>query len=119
MAKSLLLTYIFWLLGGFLGAHHIYLRRYKQAFIWWCFPGNYINNYYGPASFSERLTPARISNLIFITFTIGGYFGAGWFRDIWRIPEYVKDANNDPNYLTTLSEKMRELPKPPIKVITA
>lgn len=85
MAKSLLLTYILWLLGGFLGAHHIYLRRYKQAFIWWCFPG--------------------------------GYFGAGWFRDIWRIPEYVKDVNNDPNYLTMLSEKMREMPKPPIKIV--
>ena len=33
---------------------------------------------------------------------IGGYFGAGWFRDLWRIPEYVKDANNDPSYLTTI-----------------
>ena len=53
---------------------------------------------------------------IFLTFIIGGYFGAGWFRDIWRIPEYVKDVNNDPNYLTMLSEKMREMPKPPIKV---
>ena len=26
---------------------------------------------------------------------IPGYFGAGWFRDLWRIPEYVKDANNE------------------------
>ena len=47
---------------------------------------------------------------------IGGYFGAGWFRDLWRIPEYVKDANNDPSYLSHLSNKMREMPKPPIKV---
>ena len=39
MAKSLLLTYLLWLIGGFFGVHHIYLRRYKQAFVWWCFPG--------------------------------------------------------------------------------
>lgn len=84
MAKSLLLAYVLWLIGGFIGVHHIYLRRYKQAFIWWCFPG--------------------------------GYFGAGWFRDIWRIPEYVKDANNDESYLNLLSDKMRDIPKPPVKI---
>ncbi|KFM68877.1 DnaJ-like protein subfamily C member 22, partial [Stegodyphus mimosarum] len=44
----------------------------------------------------------------------GGYFGAGWFRDLWRIPEYVKDANEDPEYLAELAEKMRKHDKPPI-----
>lgn len=39
MAKSLVLTYILWLFGGYLGLHHFYLRRDKQAFLWWCFPG--------------------------------------------------------------------------------
>ena len=85
MAKSLILAYILWMFGGFLGAHHLYLRRYKQAFVWWCFPG--------------------------------GYFGAGWFRDIWRLPEYVKDANNEPEYLKKLAEKMHALPKPPLKFV--
>eukprot|EP00095_Tigriopus_kingsejongensis_P006429 maker-scaffold469_size162558-snap-gene-0.28 protein:Tk06429 transcript:maker-scaffold469_size162558-snap-gene-0.28-mRNA-1 annotation:"uncharacterized protein LOC101741444" len=80
--KSLCWAYFFWLFGGFLGAHHLYLRRYKQAFVWWCLPG--------------------------------GYFGGGWFRDIWRIPEYVRDANNDPDYLKELSEKMRSYPRPPL-----
>ena len=56
---------------------------------------------------------------VFFTNMLGGYFGAGWFRDLWRIPEYVKDANNDPSYLTHLSNKMRDIPKPPIKVITS
>ncbi|XP_015931236.1 dnaJ homolog subfamily C member 22 [Parasteatoda tepidariorum] len=37
----------------------------------------------------------------------GGYFGAGLLRDLWRIPEYVRDANNDPSYLEQLAEKMR------------
>ena len=46
----------------------------------------------------------------------GGYFGAGWFRDLWRIPEYVRDANNDPGFLADLSEKVRTLSKPPFKV---
>jgi len=37
----------------------------------------------------------------------GGYFGLGWFRDIWRIPAYVREANDDADYLRDLSEKMR------------
>jgi hypothetical protein len=46
----------------------------------------------------------------------GGYFGFGWFRDLWRIPEYVKDANDDPDYLRWLAEKMRDKKKPPFSV---
>ncbi|TRY61895.1 hypothetical protein TCAL_01486 [Tigriopus californicus] len=83
--KSYCLAYFFWLFGGFLGAHHLYLRRYKQAFVWWCLPG--------------------------------GYFGAGWFRDVWRIPEYVREANNDAEYLKDLSEIMRKYPRPPISFV--
>ena len=30
-----------WLFGGFLGLHHFYLRRYRQALVWWCLPGQY------------------------------------------------------------------------------
>ena len=85
MAKSLILAYVLWLFFGFLGVHHIYLRRYKHAFVWWCFPG--------------------------------GYFGFGWLRDIWRLPEYVKDANNEQGYIEALSIKMREMQKPPIKIV--
>ena len=55
-------------------------------------------------------------NLTILLRRLGGYFGAGWFRDIWRIPEYVKDVNNDESYLKALSDKMRDMPKPPIKV---
>ena len=58
---SLCVTYLLWLLGGWLGLHHFYLGRDKQALVWWCLPG--------------------------------GYFGLGWFRDLWRIPEYVREAN--------------------------
>ncbi|XP_066991069.2 dnaJ homolog subfamily C member 22 [Anabrus simplex] len=39
--KSLLLTYVLWLIGGFFGLHHLYLGRDAQAFLWWCTLGGY------------------------------------------------------------------------------
>lgn len=35
MAKSLSLTYFFWLIGGWLGLHHFYLGRDRHAFLTW------------------------------------------------------------------------------------
>ncbi len=78
--KSACVAYLLWLFGGYFGLHHVYLRRYRQALVWWCLPG--------------------------------GYFGAGWIRDLWRIPEYVRDANDDPGFVKKLREKMRECEKP-------
>lgn len=80
MAKSLIISYILWFFGGFVGLHHFYLNRTTQGFLWLCLPG--------------------------------GYFGLGWFRDFWRIPAYVREANDDPDYLRDLSEKMRARSKP-------
>lgn len=81
MAKSMLLTYVLWLFGGFFGLHHFYLHRDGHAFVMWM--------------------------------SAGGYFGCGWIRDIWRIPEYVKDANDDPEYLAQLGSMMRRHARPP------
>ncbi|XP_077997750.1 dnaJ homolog subfamily C member 22-like [Glandiceps talaboti] len=81
MAKSLIFTYILWLFGGWLGLHHFYLGRDRQAFVWWS--------------------------------TFGGGFGLGWVRDIWRIPEYVADANENVEYMRHLVECMRFYKKPP------
>jgi len=78
------MAYLLWAVGGFFGLHHFYLKRDKQAFLWWCLPG--------------------------------GYFGAGWIRDIWRIPEYVAEANNDEEYVKKLTDKMRESDSPPRKI---
>ncbi|GBN25954.1 DnaJ subfamily C member 22, partial [Araneus ventricosus] len=78
--KSLFVTYLLWLFGGFFGLHHLYLGRDYQALIWWMFAG--------------------------------GYFGLGLIRDLWRIPEYVKDANEESSYMEELAEKMRKNPKP-------
>uniref|UniRef100_A0A0A9Z0Q6 DnaJ homolog subfamily C member 22 n=2 Tax=Lygus hesperus TaxID=30085 RepID=A0A0A9Z0Q6_LYGHE len=44
--------------------------------------------------------------------TLGGYVG-GWLRDLFFIPEYIRAANNDADYLKRLSEKMRCYRTPP------
>lgn len=50
----------------------------------------------------------------FITFaTLGGYFSLGLIRDLWRLPEYVREANNDPGYLDKLHLEIRTNKKPP------
>ena len=35
MAKNLFVAYLLWFLLGWLGVHHFYLRRNRQAFVWW------------------------------------------------------------------------------------
>lgn len=47
----------------------------------------------------HHLYLGRIDHAILWATTLGGYFGLGAFRDMWRIPSYVKDANDDPNYV--------------------
>ena len=27
----------------------------------------------------------------------GGYFGLGWLRDFWKLPDYVDEANDEPH----------------------
>jgi len=39
---SVVVTYVLWLLGGWIGLHHFYLKRDKQAFLWWCSCGGFI-----------------------------------------------------------------------------
>lgn len=73
--KSVLWTYVFWLFGGLFGAHHVYLGRDDQAFV-------YIS-------------------------TFGGYVCCGFLRDIYRIPAYVADANNDPKFIEDFKRKVR------------
>lgn len=83
--KSLFVTYLLWLLGGFIGLHHFYLGRDRHALVWLLFAG--------------------------------GYFGIGWLRDLWRIPEYVRDSNGENNYIEHLAIKMRKYPIPPSSTV--
>ncbi|KAM8717038.1 hypothetical protein ACLKA7_003846 [Drosophila subpalustris] len=39
--KSIVIAYLLWLFGGFLGLHHLYLRRDGHAFIWCCTLGGF------------------------------------------------------------------------------
>ena len=39
--KSLCITYILWFFFGWMGVHHLYLNRDRQAFIWWSTFGGY------------------------------------------------------------------------------
>ena len=73
--KSIFWAYLLWLFGGLFGAHHVYLDKDDQAFV-------YIS-------------------------TFGGYIGFGWLRDIYRIPAYVADANDDPAFIEDFKRKVR------------
>lgn len=54
----------------------------------------------------------------FITFaTFGGYFTLGLIRDLWRLPEYVRDANNDPQYLNWLHGQIKLHKRPPSSIV--
>ncbi|CAI8002646.1 DnaJ homolog subfamily C member 22 [Geodia barretti] len=75
-----LFAYLLWLLLGWLGVHHFYLRRHKQGVLWL-------------TSFS-------------------GFFGIGWLRDFWRLPTYVRDSNDDPEFLEQLNVRFRHLRGP-------
>lgn len=73
--KSKFWAYLLWLFGGLFGAHHVYLGKDDQAFV-------YIS-------------------------TFGGYIGVGWIRDIYRIPAYVADVNDDPTFIKDFKQKVR------------
>lgn len=49
--------------------------------------------------------------------TLGGYFGIGWLFEIFKIPEYVRDANEDPVFISKFVEKMRMYRKPEFSTI--
>ncbi|EDV38321.1 uncharacterized protein Dana_GF21821 [Drosophila ananassae] len=45
--------------------------------------------------------------------TLGGYAGVGWLGEIFLIPEYVRDANEDPRFVKEFVAKLQAYPKPP------
>ncbi|XP_020282194.1 dnaJ homolog subfamily C member 22 [Pseudomyrmex gracilis] len=49
--------------------------------------------------------------------TFGGYLGCGWFRDIYRIPAYVADANGDLAFIENFKRKVRSNRKPPFSTV--
>lgn len=49
--------------------------------------------------------------------TLGGYFGIGWLFEVFKIPEYVRDANEDPQFISQFIEKLRTQKKPEFSTI--
>lgn len=45
--------------------------------------------------------------------TLGGYMGVGWLSEIFLIPEYVRDANEDPRFVKQFVAKLQAYPRPP------
>lgn len=51
----------------------------------------------------------------FITWaTLAGYFGFGWFIDLFKLSSYVKDYNEDVDYIENLIKLMKQTDKPPV-----
>lgn len=44
--------------------------------------------------------------------TFGGYFGIGWFIDMFKIPAMVRDVNEDPRFIEEFIKKLRKHPTP-------
>lgn len=40
--------------------------------------------------------------------TLGGGFGIGWLRDLWRMPDYVRQANKPHDYVVEIKELIRK-----------
>nr|CAD7395701.1 unnamed protein product [Timema cristinae] len=49
--------------------------------------------------------------------TLGGYVGCGWLRDIFYIPEYVSDANEDVKFIRKHVARVRQHDKPPFSSV--
>jgi len=79
MTKSIKKAYLCWLFGGFFGLHHVYLRRDKQAFVWFS--------------------------------TLGGLL-VGFIKDLFRMPEYLKEANEEPEFVKKFNKLKSQLKSP-------
>jgi DnaJ family protein C protein 22 len=73
------------------------------AYILWLFGG-----FFG----LHHLYLGRDSHAFIYYITCGAYFGMGWIRDLWKLPEYVRDANEDPGFMKSLNDSMRRHPQP-------
>ncbi|KAJ2954023.1 hypothetical protein O0L34_g2234 [Tuta absoluta] len=52
----------------------------------------------------------------FVWWTTLGGFGVGWLGEVLRIPRYVRDANEDPQYMQQLRNRMAANKKPPFSM---
>lgn len=68
------------------------------AYFWWLFGG----------IFGAHHVYLERDDHAFVWFcTLGGYFGIGWLRDLFKIPTYVADANDQPQYIEWFKLQVR------------
>lgn len=72
------------------------------AYFWWLFGG-----LFG----AHHVYLDRDDHAIVWFCTLGGYFGFGWFRELWRIPTYVADANDDPAFIERFKHQVKNQKK--------
>lgn len=66
------------------------------AYIFWLFGGPFgVHHFY-----------LRRDRHAFVWWTTLGGFGIGWLGEVFRIPRYVRDANEDPKYVEDLIGRM-------------
>ena len=53
----------------------------------------------------------------FVWYISLGGFGMGWFRDLWRLPEYVFEANRDQRFLNEFAARRLHREKPPFNIV--
>lgn len=68
------------------------------AYILWLFSGIFgVHHFY-----------LRRDRHAFVWWSTLGGFGVGWLGEVFRIPRYVRDANEDPKYMQELIARMRQ-----------
>lgn len=66
------------------------------AYVFWLFGGIFgVHHFY-----------LRRDRHAFVWWTTLGGFGIGWFGEIFRIPRYVRDSNEDPKHMQELAFRM-------------
>lgn len=67
------------------------------AYIFWLFGGIFgVHHFY-----------LRRDKHAFVWWSTLGGFGIGWLGEIFRIPRYVRDANEDPQHIQALVKRMK------------
>lgn len=71
------------------------------AYFWWVF-GGFLGAHHW---YLNR------DNQALVWFGTCGLFGIGWLRDLYRIPTYVAEANDRPEYLHWFKYQVRAFPR--------
>lgn len=76
------------------------------AYVLWLFGGIFgVHHFY-----------LRRDRHAFVWWTTLGGFGVGWLGEIFRIPRYVRDANEEPKHMEDLINRMTRNKKPPFSM---